>query len=174
LFRKEFPLSWITRAETAADLAAIREVNLQAFGRAYEPDIVEALRADPEAWLPGLSIVATTGDGDVVGHVLLSRSHLDDTPILTLGPCAVLPPYQRQGVGSALIRAVLTAARAKGEHLVVLLGHVSYYPRFGFKPASSFGISAPSFENDPHLMALPLDSTPVPSGSIRHPAAWDL
>ena len=59
--------AWITRAEAAADVAAIRDVNLQAFGNDYEPDVIEKLRADPASWLPGLSIVATTEDGKVVG-----------------------------------------------------------------------------------------------------------
>ena len=166
--------SWITRAETAADVAAIRDVNLQAFGNDYEPDVVEKVRADPASWLPELSIVATTEDGEVVGHVLLSRCRIDQTPAVALGPCAVLPDYQKQGVGSAVIRTALAAARAQGEHLVVLLGHLEYYPRFGFRPASTFGIDAASIESGPHLMALPLDDTPVPSGTIHYPPPWSL
>ncbi|GAA1568880.1 N-acetyltransferase [Kribbella sancticallisti] len=166
-------ISWITRPETAADVAAIREINLQAFGGTYEPDIVEALRADPAAWVPELSIVAGTDDGELVGYVLLSRCHVGETPALILGPCAVLPQYQQQGVGDAVIRTALAAARAQGHHLVVLLGHTEYYPRFGFKPASTFGITSTFAEPGPHLMALPLDSTAVPAGMIRTPAAWD-
>ncbi|TCN35823.1 putative N-acetyltransferase YhbS [Kribbella orskensis] len=166
--------SWITRAETAADVAAIRDVNLQAFGNDYEPDVIEKLRADPASWLPGLSIVATSEDGKVVGHVLLSRCRIDETPAVALGPCAVLPDYQKQGVGSAVIRTALAAARAQGEHLVVLLGHLEYYPRFGFRPASTFGIDAASVESGPHLMALPLDDTPVPAGTIHYPPPWGL
>ena len=165
--------AWITRAEAAADVAAIRDANLQAFGNDYEPDVIEKLRADPASWLPGLSIVATTEDGKVVGHVLLSRCRIDETPAAALGPCAVLPDYQKQGVGSAVIRTALAAARAQGEHLVVLLGHLEYYPRFGFRPASTFGIDA-TFETGPHLMALPLDDTPVPSGTIHYPPPWGL
>lgn len=165
--------SWITRAETATDVAAIREVNLQAFGGVYEPDVIEKLRADPASWLPGLSIVATTEHGEVVGHVLLSRCHIHETPALALGPCAVRPTYQKQGVGSAVIRTALAAARAQGEHLVVLLGHLEYYPRFGFRPASAFGIDS-TFESGPHLMALRLDEFPVPSGTIHYPPPWGL
>jgi predicted N-acetyltransferase YhbS len=163
--------TWITRAETAADSAAIREITQQAFDGTYEPDLIEALRADPIAWLPGLSIVATTAEGEVVGHVLLSRCHVDQTPALALGPCAVLPTCQGQGVGTAVIQTALTEARAQGHHLVVLLGHLTYYPRFGFKPASDFGIAA-TFETGPHLMVLALDSTPIPAGLLRYPAPW--
>ncbi len=164
--------SWITRAETAADVAAIREVNLRAFGKTYEPDLVEALRADPASWLPGLSIVATTGDGEIVGHVLLSRCHVDKTPALVLGPCAVLPSHQGQGVGSAVIQAGLTEARSQGHHLVTLLGHLDYYPRFGFQPASTFGITNTEGKSSPHLMVLPLDPTPVPPGAVHYPDTW--
>lgn len=159
--------SWITRVETAADVAAIREVNLHAFGRTYEPDIVDALRADPSAWVPGLSIIATTDAGEVVGHVLLSRCRIDESPALILGPCAVSPAYQGQGVGGAVIRTALAAARTQGHQFVVLLGHADYYPRFGFEPAAPLGITFPNVESGPHLMALPLDSTPVPAGTIK-------
>ena len=167
-------ISWITRAETAADVAAIREVNLQAFNNTYEPDLVEALRADPVNWLPGLSIVATTEDDNIVGHVLLSRCHIDETPVLALGPCAVLPSHQRQGVGSAVIEAALTEARAQGHHLVALFGHREYYPRFGFKPAATFGITDTDGNSGPHIMVLPLTPTPVPPGTLRFPATWTL
>ncbi|TWD83985.1 putative N-acetyltransferase YhbS [Kribbella amoyensis] len=166
--------SWITRAETTADVAAVREVNLQAFGRTYEPDIVDALRADPAAWLPGLSIIATTPDGDVVAHALLSRCHVDDVAVLSLGPVAVRPAYQRQGAGSAAIRAALDAGREAGEAAVVLLGHLEYYPRFGFEPAASFGITHADVTG-PNVMALQLDpARAMPSGQIRYPAAWDI
>lgn len=84
----------------------------------------------------------------------------------------VLPGYQKDGVGSAVIRTALAAARAQGEHLVVLVGHLEYYPRFGFRPASTFGIDAKSIESGPHLMALPLDDTPVPSRTIHYPPPW--
>lgn len=154
-------------------MAAIREINLRAFNKTYEPDLVDRLRADPSAWVPDLSIVASSDAGQLVGHVLLSRCHIDRTPALTLGPCAVLPEFQRRGVGGAVIRAAISAARAQGHHLVVLLGHADYYPRFGFKPAATFAITSDLVDSGPHLMALPLDATPVPAGTIRYPAAWD-
>ena len=155
-------------------MAAIREVNLQAFGKTFEPDLVEALRADPVAWLPGLSIVTTTEAGEVVAHALFTRVHIDETPVLSMGPCAVATAYQRQGAGSAAIRAGLAIARERGEHAVIVLGHLTYYPRFGFEPAESFGIRA-TFDTGPHLMALALDpSRPLPSGTLRYPATWDI
>ncbi|MFF3445139.1 GNAT family N-acetyltransferase [Streptosporangium sp. NPDC002721] len=165
--------AWITRPETGADLAAIRAVNLAAFPTPEEADLVEALRADPAAWIPGLSWLAQAPDGTVAGFALLTRCHVGDAPALTLGPCAVLPGHQGRGAGSAAVRAALGAARERGENLVLVLGHATYYPRFGFAPASGHAIRAPFEVSDEHMMALALDpALPVPAGTIRYPAAF--
>ncbi|MFI6697539.1 GNAT family N-acetyltransferase [Streptomyces sp. NPDC050509] len=166
------PLTWTTRPETAADIAAIRAVNLAAFPTPLEADLVEALRTDP-AWIDGLSLVAQTPDGTIAGFALLTRCHIDDSPALVLGPCAVLPAYQKTGAGSAAVRAALDAARAQGENLVTCLGHPGYYPRFGFTPASRHGIR-PTFEvPDEAMMVLALDATaPAPKGTIHYPAPF--
>ncbi|NRQ36060.1 N-acetyltransferase [Nonomuraea sp. NN258] len=163
---------WTTRPETEQDIPAIREVNLGAFPTPLEADLVEALRTDP-AWIPGLSIVAQAADGTVAGYALLTRCHVGQEPALALGPCAVLPGFQKQGAGSAAIRAGLDAARAMGENLVLVLGHPEYYPRFGFTRASGYGIR-PSFEvPDEAMMALVFDDTlPVPSGVIAYAAPF--
>ncbi|GAA0284126.1 hypothetical protein GCM10009527_095290 [Actinomadura nitritigenes] len=165
--------SWTTRPESAGDVTAIRDINLAAFPTPEEADIVEALRADPQAWLPGLSWLAEAPDGDLAGYALLTRCHVADSPALTLGPCAVKPEHQRRGAGAAAIRAALHAAREQGENLVLVLGHAEYYPRFGFTPASGYGIR-PTFDvQDEYMMALALDpERPVPSGVIRYPAAF--
>ena len=163
---------WTTRPETPDDVRVIREVNLAAFDTAEEADLIEALRAG-DAWIEGLSIVTEDAEGNVVGHALLTRCHVDGTPALALAPCAVLPRVQRSGAGSAAIRAALEAARAMGENLVLVLGHADYYPRFGFTPASGFGIR-PSFDvPDEAMMALALDpDAETPSGVIDYPAAF--
>ena len=164
---------WTARAETPADRPAIREVELAAFPTAEEADLVEQLRADPDAWIDGLSQVAVAEDGSVVGHALLTRCRIDDRPALALAPCAVRPEHQRTGAGSAAVRAALEAARALGENTVVVLGHADYYPRFGFTPASRFGIRAPFEAPDEAVMALTLDPRrPATSGTIRYPAAF--
>jgi putative acetyltransferase len=168
------PIAWRTRTETAADAAAVRRVVLAAFPTAEEADLVDALRADP-AWLPGLSWVAETPDGELAGYALITRCTIGGAPALALAPVAVLPAYQKRGAGSAVTRAALAAAAERGERLVVVLGHPEYYPRFGFVPASRFGIRA-SFEvPDEALMALFLDDgsaagpgAAVPSGTIRY------
>ncbi|MFV2171610.1 GNAT family N-acetyltransferase [Actinomadura sp. LOL_016] len=166
-------MTWTTRPETSDDIAAIRAVLLAAFPTALEADLVDALRADPEAWIDGLSIVTTAPDGAVVGYALLTRCLVGGEPALALAPCAVLPSAQRTGAGSAAIRAGLDAARDRGENLVVVLGHADYYPRFGFTPASGFGIRAPFEAPDEAMMAMALDDArPVPTGTIAYPAAF--
>lgn len=166
-------MSWRTRPETADDISAIHAVNAAAFPTEEEAEIVAALRADPNAWIPELSIVTTDHDGAVVGYALLSRCLVGGDPALALGPCAVLPDFQRTGAGSAAIRDGLSRARALGENLVVVLGHPEYYPRFGFTPASRSGI-APTFEvPDDAMLALQLDPTrECPRGTIKYPPAF--
>ncbi|MGW4322008.1 GNAT family N-acetyltransferase [Streptomyces sp. NPDC004684] len=166
---------WITRAETRADIPAVRATHLAAFGTAAEADLVDALRADADAWIDGLSVVATDEDGDVVGHALLTRCHIGDVPALCLAPCAVRPERQRGGAGSAAVRAALRAAEDLGEQYVVVLGHPSYYPRFGFTRASAHGIGLSIDVPDEALMALALDAgRPLPAGTVRYAAPFGI
>ncbi|MCX4987243.1 MULTISPECIES: GNAT family N-acetyltransferase [unclassified Streptomyces] len=164
---------WRTRRETSADIAEVYAVTAAAFERAEEADLVDALRTDPGAWLPGLSYVAEAPDGTVAAYALITRCHVDGVPAAALAPVAVRPDQQRRGAGSAVVRAVLEAARARGEGLVLVLGHPGYYPRFGFGPAAAYGIR-PGFDvPSEHLMALVLDdSVSVAPGTIRYPAAF--
>ncbi|AEF40582.1 GNAT family N-acetyltransferase [Hoyosella subflava] len=168
------PTVWFTRPEAPADEREIREVNLAAFDTAEEADLVDALRADP-AWIDGLSIVSTDRDGMIVGHALMTRCHVNDVPALCLAPCAVRPEYQRFGAGTAAIRAVLAAARQMGERCVIVLGHPTYYPRFGFSRASQHGISLSIEVPDDALMALSLDGDPeLPRGTVRYAAPFGI
>ncbi|MDH6131038.1 putative acetyltransferase [Kitasatospora sp. MAA4] len=161
--------TWTTRPEAPGDAAAIHAINAAAFPTAAEADLVDALRADRDAWIPGLSLVAQAPDGTLVAHALLTRCHVAGRPALALAPCAVLPEYQGQGAGSAAVTAALDAARTAGERLVLVLGHADYYPRFGFVPASRWGIRAPFEVPDEAMMALVLDAVgPVPSGVIQY------
>lgn len=141
----------LIRRESDADLPAVRDVHAAAFADPSAPDripvevgLLDALRADA-GWLPALSMVAER-DGRVVGHVVCTRGDVGGVSVLGLGPLGVLPAHQRTGVGGALMHAVLGAADALGEPLVALLGHTDYYPRFGFRPATEYGVAAP----DPH------------------------
>ncbi|MFI0986472.1 GNAT family N-acetyltransferase [Streptomyces exfoliatus] len=169
---------WHTRTENPRDAGAIRRVLSTAFGSeagasGSEADLVDALRLDPDAWLPGLSYVAEAPDGTIAAHALITRCRVGDAPAAALAPVSVAPAYQRTGAGQAVVRAVLDAARLRGEPLVLVLGHPEYYPRFGFVRASAYGIK-PGFEvPDEAMMALVLDdSVPVPPGTLVYPAAF--
>ncbi|MFI1305699.1 GNAT family N-acetyltransferase [Streptomyces sioyaensis] len=167
--------SWRPRPETAEDRPAVRRLHLAAFETAQEADLVEALRRDPEAWLPGLSWVADAPDGTPVAHALLTRCHVGEVPAVALAPCAVLPAFQRSGAGGAVIRALLAAAQAAGERTAIVLGHPPYYPRFGFVPAASrFGIRPPQPWPDEAFMALSLDGFPPPRGAVRYAGAFGI
>ena len=133
------------REEQTLDLDAIRDVNRRAFGQNQEADLVDRLRANGAA---SLSLVATIGAdivGQVVGHVV---AHIMYSPVeigqlegIGLGPMAVLPEYQRRGIGSALVETGNRRLSLAGCPFIVVLGHATFYPRFGFKPASTFGVS---------------------------------
>jgi predicted N-acetyltransferase YhbS len=162
---------WTIRSETPDDIPVVRAINLAAFPTPMEADATDRLRADPTVRIPGLTLLATDVDGTVTGYVMYTRCHVDDHPVLALAVCAVLPAHQRRGAGSAAIRAGLDAARNLGEHLVLVIGHPGYYPRFGFIPASRWNIHPPFEAPDDAMMALPLDRAPIPSGTIHYPTA---
>ncbi|MEU5421578.1 GNAT family N-acetyltransferase [Streptomyces sp. NPDC001407] len=166
--------NWITRAETGADVPVIRDIVLAAFETSLEADLVDALRAGP-AWIDGLSVVSAGEDGELVGHALLTRCHIGDTPALCLAPVSVRPERQRSGAGSAAIRAALAAAGDMGERYVTVLGHPAYYPRFGFGRASAYGIGLTVDVPDEAMMAMALDAAhPLPSGTVRHAAPFGI
>lgn len=150
----------IVRRETSADADAIRAVHTSAFAMNGNPPpeagLVDALRAS-DAWLPKLALVAVDGER-VVGHIVCARGYVGDSPALALGPVGVRADLQKGGVGSALMHAVLGAADALDEPIVVLLGHNDYYPRFGFRPAAEFGITPKVPEWTSHFQALPLSA----------------
>jgi putative acetyltransferase len=124
------------RDEQPSDVAVVREVNRQAFGQELEGRIVDALRASGGVQL---SLVADVGH-TVVGHILFSPVNVNAVVGAALGPMAVVPEYQRQGVGSLLVARGLERLRAEGCPFVVVLGHPTFYPRFGFHPAGPYGV----------------------------------
>jgi len=160
------------RPEHATDIDAVRTVNLAAFDTRVEADLVEALR---EQASPLVSLVAEDVTG-VVGHILFSPVTLDGPPrpgFMGLAPMAVLPARQRQGVGASLVREGLERCRQIGAGAVVVLGHADYYPRFGFVPASRFGLRCQYGVPDEAFMALELlpGAFAGRSGTVRyHPA----
>jgi predicted N-acetyltransferase YhbS len=161
------PSPWTARPETPADIEAVREIVLGAFETPLEADLVDVLRTD-DAWIDGLSYVSTDTADTPVGYALLTRCHIDVVPALCLAPVAVHPAHQRTGAGGAAIRAVLDAARERGERFVTVLGHPDYYPRFGFDRASAHGIGVTFDAPDEALMSLALTTDPLPAGTIRY------
>ncbi len=123
--------------ETDPDHAAVFAVHETAFGRSDEARIAARLRGDTQAFVPELSLVARQ-NGIIVGHVIFSVGQVvgerETVPVLALGPIGVLPAHQKQGIGSALIHSGIEKAMNLGYPAIVLLGHPSYYPRFGFLP----------------------------------------
>jgi len=176
-------LSLLIRRELPDDIEAVRGVMAAAFADQAPPDapagsvpvevtLVDALRATDE-WLPALSMVAEV-DGEIVGYVVCSRASVDTHPVLGLGPLAVSPKSQGTGVGSGLMHAVLGAADALDEPLVVLLGHSDYYPRFGFRPATDLGIVAPVAAWGAHFQARPMTVyDPAIRGHFRYAAPFN-
>lgn len=161
------------RAETQADAEAVRRVYQSAFETGAEADIADALRGDA-----GVSLVAER-DGEIVGHIMFSPAILSSAPALqtaALAPMAVAPNYQRRGIGSALVQNGLARCREKGIAAVVLVGHQSFYPRFGFRPASDFGLRCEYENAGDAFMALELRAGALAdkSGLVKfHPALAD-
>lgn len=165
------------RAEAPGDEGAIYAVNQLAFSGEAEPRLVDAIRRS-DCFIPALSLVAEE-DGAVVGHILVSRVGVQTesglAPALALAPLAVHPDRQNRGIGGALVRAALGRARALGHDLVIVLGHPGYYPRFGFRLASEFGLECPFPGANEAFMALALQTgeRPRPRGLVAYPPAFD-
>lgn len=138
------------------DLAAVAAVNRAAFGRDAEAGLVAALHT---AGRNSFELVAER-DGRIVAHVLFSPAtieHGDDGRALALAPHAVLPEYQQQGTGSALLRAALTTLARGPYRAVLVLGDPAYYTRFGFGTAGACGLHTAAGSSD-DFMALALRS----------------
>jgi len=144
------------RPETPKDFDSIRYVNEQAFGQKAEAAIVDKLRNRNALTI---SLVATK-ENEVVGHIAFSpvviESQCSSFEAVSLAPMAVLPTYQRKGIGSQLVRAGLEECRRLGHEIVVVLGHPDYYPRFGFVPSRQRGIDCEFKVPDEAWMVLEL------------------
>jgi putative acetyltransferase len=161
------------RLETPDDIPGIHQVNRRAFETATEADLVDALRRQAD---PFVSFVAVV-DGEVAGHILFSPVTLSSNPalrVMGLAPMAVLPDRQQQGIGSALVRAGLEECRRLDASGIVVLGHAAYYPRFGFVPASRFGVTCEYDVPDEVFMAMELKAGALKErpGVIRYHAAF--
>ena len=141
------------REERPGDIAAIRDLNRLAFGQDQEGDIVDALRSNGAVLL---SLVATLEDR-VVGHILYSPIIVNEVTGAALAPMAVHPEYQRRGIGSRLVETGNRKIQEAGYPFILVVGHADYYPRFGFKPASTRGITCEWDVPDDVFLLLVLD-----------------
>ena len=129
------------REEQHQDIHAIREVNIQAFGQNQEADLVDKIRKSSNDLISLVAVVQNT----IVGHIFFSPVTIERKAKkiirgMGLAPMAVLPAFQRQGVGTELVQDGIARVRKKGFPFIIVLGHASYYPRFGFEPASHYSI----------------------------------
>jgi putative acetyltransferase len=163
----------VIRLERRGDEDAVRAVHRLAFGRDDEGRLVDALRAG------GFDRVALVAEeeGRIVGHVLFSALPIV-TPsaaidALALAPLAVVPDRQRVGIGSALVRDGLRAARDDGHRIAIVLGHPDYYPRFGFSAARAERLASPYA--GPAFMALELVPGALDGvvGEVRYPPPFE-
>lgn len=171
------------RAARLDDRPAVLDLVRAAFdnGGVEEVEIVE------KVWASGRTVLdlVAVDDGDsadsaetagVVGHALFSLGEIDGTPVPALAPLAVTPDRQRQGVGGALLHHAIALLDAEGHPCIVLLGHPSYYPRFGFEPGVPLGIepvNAGQFRSLDPFMVLRLSAYDESlTGVFRY--AWEL
>jgi putative acetyltransferase len=128
------------RLEVPEDIEYIRYINKQAFDRENEAKLIEKLR---NRGALTISLVAMQND-EIVGHISFSpvvvESEGSSFEAISLATMAVLPTYQRKGIGSQMVRAGLEECRRLGHEVIVVVGHPDYYPRFGFVLAGPKGI----------------------------------
>lgn len=173
----------IIRKEEAKDYEAVEKVVQRAFepvefSDKKEHELVARIRTS-EAFIPELSLVAMNLENEeIIGHILFSKIKIvgegKTAESLALAPVSVLPAYQNKGIGRRLIEEGIQAARELGYGSVIVLGHPEYYPKFGFKKASVWGIKAPFEVPDDAFMALELieNSLKDQSGVVEYSKAF--
>ncbi len=129
------------RETNDADLNDILFVEREAFNSNKEADLAKDMLADPSA-KPHLSLIAFI-ENQPAGHILFTTAHLSNTQskvaVSFLAPLAVIPKFQKQGIGGALVKKGLELLSKANVELVFVVGHPEYYPRHGFTPAGKLG-----------------------------------
>jgi putative acetyltransferase len=151
------------RSEVASDRDEVRQIHTLAFAGPTEASLVDRLRGSAGS----ISLVATDVGG-VVGHILFTAVRIIGAGALVrvagLGPMAVTPSRQRNGIGSELVLHGLEECRREGYEAVVVVGHPDYYPRFGFRRGSGFGLSCQFDVPDEVFMAAELHAGALSGG----------
>jgi len=162
------------RPETAADRQGVWNVNRAAFPTDAESKLVDALRN--EGYIEA-SLVAVAQNA-IVSHILFSRlpilSATGMVQALSLAPMAVLPRFQRQGIGSRLIREGLAVCKERGHKIVFVLGHPDFYPRFGFSADLAHPVACPFGAGDAWMAAeLVPDLLAKIQGRVEYPPPFN-
>ncbi|WNJ19444.1 N-acetyltransferase [Pontibacter sp. G13] len=148
----------LIRPELPEDLPQVHELLLQAFGQSEESLLVDSLRKS-RSHIPELTFVAEQ-DGKIVGFLMLTHatvvSRKSQFLCLLLSPMAVRPEVQKTGIGRALVAHAIQSATELGFPAIAVLGHPTYYPKFGFQPASNWGIYPSIDAPEEAFMLLPL------------------
>lgn len=169
--------SIIVRMERDEDFDAIRSVVKDAFAGADHTDgdehnLVDRLRQTDD-YIRELSLVAESG-GNVVGYIMFSRIRIGQDVGIALAPLAVLPAYQRRGIGRALIQSGHRKAKQMGDYCCsVVLGSPEYYSKTGYVAASQFGIMPPFDVPSRFYMVYPM-ATLLPAGVVNYSRAFGL
>jgi len=143
-----------------------------AFQQENESKLIEKIRKG-ENFVPELSLVAEIDD-EIVGHILFSKINIIGDAIfesLALAPMAVIPEFQKQGIGGKLIKKGIEKAKELGFDSIIVLGHKEYYPKFGFQKASKWGIKCPFDVPDEVFMAIELANKALENkaGTVKYP-----
>ena len=164
------------RPEEPRDAVRVFEINRRAFETEVEAKLVDVLRSQVDRLI---SLVAEL-DGEVVGHILFTPVTVEggnaSLKTMGLGPMAVLPEFQRRGIGSKLVRVGLAACRTLGEQAVFVVGHPEFYARFGFELAAPKDLHFGDSACDPYFFVAELEPGALTglSGSVAyHPAFSD-
>lgn len=168
------------REEKREDYIQVFRLNQLVFERDAEAKLVDALRQNPKAFIPELSIVAKLDD-KLVGYILFTKNFITNSKgekhdSLTLAPLSVHPKYQHKGIGTQLLQKGLAKAKIMGYTSVIVLGHPEYYGKFGFTSCYNWGIRTAFEIPEDTLMAMELSKNGLRGvqGVISYPKEFDL
>jgi predicted N-acetyltransferase YhbS len=171
--RDQWAKELYVRGEKLGDREVIFEINKLAFGSETESKLIDSLRKG-KSYIRGLSLVAVKEE-KILGHAILTRAFIVNRgrrfKCLVLGPMAVRPENQKQGVGKKLIEEGFERARELGFSVIAVLGHETYYPKFGFFPASQKNICTSFKVPDENFMVIELAPNALKgiSGMVEYP-----
>ena len=166
------------RKENKNDYNEVYNVIKKAFETAEhsdgnEQDLVGRLRKS-KAFIPELSLVAVE-ENKIVGYILFTKIKIKDNIELALAPLAVLPEYQRKGIGKKLIETGHNIAKNLGYHYSIVLGSENYYSKMGYIPAIQYGIKAPFQVPDENFMAIKLNDTNIEiKGTVEYAKEFEI